>query len=473
MATLTPDVGQFLPEWIATRRWYTGKGREPQLRVLGSLRWPDPADEVGIETYLVVDTSGSSPVVYQVPLTFRLAPVESMHTALVGTSEHSELGTRYVYDATCDTVYVQALLATMLDSGTVSGVDSNGDEGENAASAIGHALPGAPRTGQVRRSTVLSGEQSNTSVIVELEPHDSHDQPPAPVIVKIFRVLHEGENPDVAVQSALAEAGSTFVPTPVGALSGTWQAPDGSTVTGHLAFAQEFLPGVQDAWRRALEAARGGVDFSEAARTLGQATASVHATLREAFPVAEVSPEHRAALVTRMMERRDDAIAEVPDLAAHAEAIAALYRVAQGESWPALQRIHGDYHLGQVLDTPARGWVVVDFEGEPLRSLQERTAPDAALRDVAGMLRSFDYAAGATARGPQPRPDDASLAAWAQACRAAFLEGYAAAGDDPDAHATLLAALELDKALYEVVYEARNRPAWLQIPLGAVARLLA
>jgi len=138
-------------------------------------------------------------------------------------------------------------------------------------------------------------------------------------------------------------------------------------------------------------------------------------------------------------------------------------------TWPALQRIHGDYHLGQVLDVPGRGWVLVDFEGEPLRPLSERTEPDLALRDVAGMLRSFDYVAGSWEQSHPGR----SAASWAVRARTAFLEGYTrGAGRDPREDAILLDALELDKALYEVVYEARNRPTWLDIPTTAIARIV-
>jgi len=133
-----------------------------------------------------------------------------------------------------------------------------------------------------------------------------------------------------------------------------------------------------------------------------------------------------------------------------------------------MQRIHGDYHLGQVLEVPDRGWVLVDFEGEPLRPLAERTLPDLALRDVAGMLRSFDYVAGSWEQTHSGR----SATLWATRARTAFLEGYAeAAGRDPREDAVLLDALELDKALYEVVYEARNRPTWLSIPTAAIARI--
>jgi 1,4-alpha-glucan branching enzyme len=117
--------------------------------------------------------------------------------------------------------------------------------------------------------------------------------------------------------------------------------------------------------------------------------------------------------------------------------------------------------------------VLLDFEGEPLRPLAERTEPDLALRDVAGMLRSFDYAARHVTVGRHDPAAEQAADAWADAARDAFCAGYAAeCGSDPRAQPELLAALELDKALYEVVYESRNRPAWIDVPLHAVARLL-
>jgi predicted trehalose synthase len=140
---------------------------------------------------------------------------------------------------------------------------------------------------------------------------------------------------------------------------------------------------------------------------------------------------------------------------------------------PDLQQVHGDYHLGQVLHTAARGWIVLDFEGEPLRPLSERLAPDLPLRDVAGMLRSFDYAARHATLGTADPEAARGAEAWARECREAFLDGYGAAtGRDPRDDAVLLDALELDKALYEAVYETRNRPDWAVIPMAAVRRLL-
>ena len=164
----------------------------------------------------------------------------------------------------------------------------------------------------------------------------------------------------------------------------------------------------------------------------------------------------------------------MPELTEHRDAIESVYDAAQHDaSWPRLQRIHGDYHLGQVLSVPQRGWVLLDFEGEPLRPMHERNQLDVPLRDVAGMLRSFDYVAGSVANSASEQIA-ARAADWARAAREAFLDGYIArSGDDVRGHRLLLDAFEIDKAVYEAVYEKRNRPDWLPIPVTAIARLAA
>ena len=463
-ASLVPTKTELVTEWMPRQRWYHGKGHVPQLRRVGGFRFEDPDGEVGCETLLLADEAVAPAVVYQVPLTYRAAPLEGAEHALLGTMEHSVLGTRWVYDGPHDPVYVSQLMATILGAGVSD--DAQASVGSNAlatGSTTGHLH------GSVSSSTVLSGEQSNTSVICRMSAPDGGAA--EPVIVKVFRTVQDGDNPDVIVQSALTREGSDRVPTAIGHLAGAWDDPDGGpAMHGHLAFAQEFIPGVEDAWRVALVAAASATDFTARARDLGVVTAEIHAALAHALGTSEVTPEARDALATSMRQRYAAAVALVPDLASHAAAVDRAVASVRDVHWPPLQRIHGDYHLGQVLDVPERGWVALDFEGEPLRPLAERAKPDLTARDVAGMLRSFDYAAGSVALAESP----VDATAWASACREAFLDGYASVAGRPDDDAVVLTrALELDKALYEVVYEARNRPSWLPIPLGAVERLIS
>ena len=464
-ASITPSKLDAVQAWIGEQRWYTskGSGQGPALARVGSYRFQDPEGEVGIETLLVKDTAAEPPVLYQVPLTYRAAPLEGGEHALVATVEHSVLGTRYVYDAPHDPVYVAELVRTIVEGDT----EATPDHGKADAGAQGSPVDGVGHV-DIRSAKVLSGEQSNTSVVVQA---DDASGAPSPLIVKVFRVLSAGDNPDVTVQTALAGAGSTLVPRPLGSLRGSW-SDGGHDLRGHLAFAQEFLPDVRDAWRVALEAASRGTDFTERARALGRATGEVHRTLAEAMETAEATDEDHRTLALSMRSRWVLAAEAHAPLRAMEAEVDEILAAARDAVWPRLQRIHGDYHLGQVLDVPGRGWVLLDFEGEPLRPLAERTVPDLALRDVAGMLRSFDYAAGSVAQEDAGRSETA--AAWAHAAREAFLDGYAEATDqDPRHEPEVLRAMELDKALYEVVYEARNRPSWLPIPIGAVERLVA
>ena len=433
-----PELGHLLATWMPRQRWYPAKGRGVGLRRLGHWELDDPGGRVGLEVHVLGLDSGDRVDVVQVPLTYRDAPLPGVQHALLGEIDHPVLGHRWLYDGPHDPAYVTALLRSLT------------------------LVDGARRPDLDARARVLSGEQSNTSVIVdEGSPHAA--------IVKVFRTLHAGANPDVEVPAALARVGCDRVAAPLGWAVGKWTAPDGSAATGHLAVAVEFLADSQDAWREALAAVATGEDFSDRARELGGATAAVHLALARAFGHTPMSQAGRTDLLAGLRARVDWAVASAPALQPFTAALAAhtagLDRLAD---LPDLQRVHGDYHLGQVLHSPVRGWVLLDFEGEPLRPLAERTGPDLALRDVAGMLRSFDYAA---RQGGAP---EAAADAWARSARDAFCAGYTAAGgSDPRADAALLAALELDKALYEVVYETRNRPAWLGVPLHAVRRLLS
>jgi maltokinase len=323
---------------------------------------------------------------------------------------------------------------------------------------------------------LVGGEQSNSSLVFGNK-----------LILKLFRLLEPGENPELEVTRALAGAGFSACPAPLGWIEGL-----GST----LGILQRFYAGSVDGWKLATERvadhyeADGGEpgNFADDAGALGRVTAELHNAMATALPkVAEGQPD-LGRLSARLLGQLTQVTALVPELAGLREAIEEVYTKAEaaGGGSRYLQRIHGDYHLGQVLKAKP-GWVVIDFEGEPARSLAERRRLASPLQDVAGMLRSFDYAAfqplvlGEDPDTPGPTREELArfegpAAAWIEANRGAFLDGYLAgagesgwlAGD----HALLLRAFELDKAVYEVMYEARHRPPWLQIPLGGIRRLL-
>ncbi len=442
-----------LTDWMTRQRWYAGKGRVPQLVEVGREDWPCDDPDASIRVLLLRDIASTPPSLYHVPIVVRSTIPRGSGPTLIGRDEHDD----YLFDGPHDGAYVRALLRRL----------------------------GVTRHDQSSR--VHTGEQSNTSIIIDQGSE-------APLVAKVFRLVHPGDNPDVVLQSALTTAGNRSVPRMLGSLTTTWIDPHGSDahtdepVRGHLAFAQEFIPGVRDGWPLALAAARAGEPFTAEAERLGRVTAEVHQALAACLPSREPTLGDIVGFVAGWHQRLAVAISDVPQLRELRPSIEAVYDAARDAPWPPLQRIHGDFHLGQVLRRPTGEWLLVDFEGEPLRPLAERSRVDSPLRDVAGMLRSFDYAVGSLrseSRAAAGVIDTASLdldalaleaarADWARAARAAFLDGYiAASGVDLRGHRALLDAFELDKAVYEAMYEARNRPTWLPIPLAAVAYLVS
>jgi maltokinase len=254
-----------------------------------------------------------------------------------------------------------------------------------------------------------------------------------------------------------------------------------SAYAGHGSRGRDYVMahGAQAAGRKSTGRLAGGwiheeeadPHFTGEAYLLGRATAEMHADLAAAFGTGPMPHDALAGLADRMTRKLEQASAEVPELGRHAAKLRASYADIARISGPVtIQRVHGDFHLGQVLRTQD-GWVALDFEGEPAIPLAQRRARYPALKDVAGMLRSFDYAARHQLLG---HPDEERLRPiaeeWVERCQAAFCAGYAHAGGmDPLANAALMRALMLEKAVYEVLYEARHRPAWMSIPLESIA----
>jgi maltokinase len=328
----------------------------------------------------------------------------------------------------------------------------------------------------------VGAEQSNTSLVYDNA-----------VIMKLYRRLLDGDNPDIVVTSALADVGFDHVAEPVA----TWRS-DGVD----LAFAQRFLAGGSEGWAMALESVRelcaldaagagmasaagadvrpdtAAGDFANQGRALGQMTAELHLALARAFPVdSDGLQTGWTAFVDGIEARLHDEVGggEQPDGLAE---LGARLR-AVGHVGPAL-RVHGDYHLGQVMRADGR-WYVLDFEGEPARGLAERVRPSSAAKDVAGMLRSLDYASRFALRAreaEQAAHDEACAHAWERHNRAAYLDGYLAVDGigallaGPEDAEVVLAAFELDKALYELRYEQAYRPDWVDIPRSAIRRIV-
>ncbi|MFV8395027.1 hypothetical protein [Corynebacterium hindlerae] len=297
--------------------------------------------------------------------------------------------------------------------------------------------PVVPEDGSVK---VSAAEQSNSSVIFSGE---------SPAIAKIFRKLEPGINPDVELLSGLSRVGCSYVPALRAYSTIEWS---GDTYV--TAMVQDFAAGSREGWDLALQYATDMQPFAEEAGLIGTALSAVHRDLATAFGTEQVAA---ASLVEGLSDRLESLIAQAPVLRPFEPAIRELYaRAATGTA--TVQRIHGDAHLGQILRTQDK-YLLIDFEGEPARPLAERRQMFSPLQDLAGFIRSFGYAAhfGSNLADPE---------GWAADCAAAMLEAYGAQASP------LLDALVLDKALYEVVYEANNRPDWLHIPLDAVRRLI-
>ena len=460
-----PELPDLLALWLPAQRWFAGKGRDfvvEEMSALGILTERPWRSDVWLVRVRYRDSATET---YQVPLVRRPEPADQVTHVLVGETPDPDYGGRsWWYDALHDKEVTGAWL---------TGIAEGRKEG-----MLGFVPGSHPEDLPLdATSLVITGEQSNTSLVFD----DA-------AILKVFRRVYVGRNPDIEVHRALSEleGGARHVARLLGHVEAHWPQPDGSPAEADLAMLQEYFRTATDGWELAkisvrdlyaeadLHASEVGGDFAGEAFRLGQATAEVHADLARALPTGTLGAAALTARAGQMQQRLDDAVAVVPELEDYAGGLREAFR-ALGAHQPGVpvQRVHGDYHLGQVLRTSHR-WVVLDFEGEPAKPLSERTGLDSPVRDLAGMLRSFDYAARHLLADHPFEPQLAYRAdEWAARNRDAFLDGYVdAGGPDPREDPVLLHAYEADKAVYEAVYEARNRPSWLPIPLASLARLI-
>jgi maltose alpha-D-glucosyltransferase/alpha-amylase len=387
--------------------------------------------------------------------------------------------------------------------GLVDALQRGASSETNGLRWVAEPTPGTSPIGDTA-TRLGSAEQSNTSII-------AGDR----AIIKLFRMLRPGIHPDVEVTRFLTtRAGFANTPRLLGEAS---LEKGGEVMTA--AMMQELVPGASDAWSYALErgrpyfAAPKGRDvpnaFVDDARRLGEITRAMHDALASddedpAFAPEDVEPEDLDRWAHRAQQMIRDSVAllehaiTTPEFPKErlAEAQALVRRRDHYLGWineiddtigddVGLRiRVHGDYHLGQVLRSSSREFMVIDFEGEPSRSLAERREKTSALRDVAGMLRSFGYAAATLAMSVERSHDMATreirVGRWERDVRAAFLDGYLTSGNDDDAgflpedpkHVRQLITLfEAEKAFYELAYELNNRPSWAWIPMRGITKL--
>ncbi|MEV8359133.1 phosphotransferase [Microbacterium sp. NPDC076895] len=475
-----PDAA-LLESYLVRTRWFGGKGRPfdvEQVRSVAEVpaQHGGPSLTVFLVTVVYRDQDAGSEV-YQVPLSGYDEMEERIGHAYVG-AVGTESGPLHLYDAVHDREAMRIWL-----------------DGFIAAEATGtaqvdrlrfHRVPGGGPLDNSLVSAPMTGEQSNSSARFD----DT-------AIMKLFRKLSPGINPDIEIHEELTRGGSEHIAQLYG-----WVEIDVDGQLLQTAMLQEFLATATDGFELAVASVRtlladpqqrvedSGGDFAGEAARLGEALASVHALMRSRFPAGTRGGDTAAHLAHAMRGRLEEARRSVPGLETHVPQLLRLYDAVAALDGLDVQRVHGDLHLGQTLRT-SHGWRIVDFEGEPGRPFAQRSLPDSPWRDVAGMLRSFDYAAAMiemswatdadTDEGQALRAERARE--WSARAREYFVAAYVAAissvdgsEGDPGIDLTgpervLLDAYVADKAVYEVMYEIRNRPTWVSIPLEALERV--
>lgn len=432
MATASRLAASFTPRWLAAQRWFRAK-----QRAISAVTVTDRASLGAAHAELVV-------------LEVAYTDGAMDHYLVLAVEEGGELREPRDGDGAWRTMV--RLMA--------EGAELHAEHARvrlDATPVLDELLPSAREASAALEERRLGVEQTNTSVVLGER-----------LILKLYRLLEPGVNPDLEVSAFLTDIGFPHTPPLAGSAH---YLPEGGESCAALML-QALVPSRGDAWALVLSLVASPGDWpraSAAAERIGAISAQLHAALASrpddaAFPARRATEDEIAAWEKAAQRGLTAALASLSGQARdRLEAMAPAIRerlatIGLARSVP-VSRIHGDYHLGQLLAAPDGGFWIIDFEGEPARPLEERRQVTSPVRDVAGMLRSFDYAA---------RTVDAG--GWLVEARRAFLGAYGAIGPEL---VPLLAAFEVEKACYEVRYEANHRPDWIWLPLEALARLTA
>ncbi len=444
---------ELLHTWVVEQRWFAAKSREvAQINVLDCILLSEQSPVLAL---LFVETRFSTGThdVYQVPVGLR-PTADGWSERVIG-----EVDGWTFYDALSDAEHGRRLLELM-----------------RAGTELGDArfcpAPGGPEIEALTDMRPMGVEQSNTSIVFG-------DQ----FVLKAFRRLEPGDNPELELLRFLTAHNFTNIAPLAG-----WYEYEGRLIDATLGVVASFVSSGRDGWEStldALAAGQGSGRLLEELRDLGRVTGTMHSILGSdpgdaAFAPARPTAEAMSLLTATLDEEIERVWRELPDgldvlepIRNREQDLRELLQDLSHLSAAGMEiRTHGDFHLGQTMLTDT-GWVILDFEGEPARPLSERRLKRSPLRDVAGLLRSFSYAATAAVRGGADVPE-----LWEQQARDAFLEGYFEEVDDfllppgQNPVGQLLAIFELEKAVYELRYELNNRPDWVSIPVAGILRLL-
>jgi maltokinase len=443
-----------LRKFVIAQRWFGSKSREvAHFRLLETIPLTEQPLVLAV---LEVEFLPGTHELYQLPIGAR--PEGEWTDGVIATNEGMA-----IYDAMSDPEMVRQLVRLI-----AAGTEIETGQGTAEFRSVGEAGLGS----EIAEVRPMGAEQSNSSVVLDER-----------LVLKAYRRLGAGPNPELEILRFLTERDFPHI----AALRG-WYGHSGRLIDATLGIVQDFLTGATDGWDLALADLREDpARFTVRARALGEVTGRLHTALGSenadpAFAPEETSAEALGLLTATVDEEIERVFLDLPDdldvlapIRGRGEEVREKLRMlTQVGSAGRVIRHHGDYHLGQVMHTADGDWVVLDFEGEPARTLIERRRKRSPLRDVAGMLRSFAYAATASAL----LHDAPAPAGWETQVRTAYLDGYLEETDQsllpPGRVAVerLLSVFELEKAVYELRYELDNRPDWVKIPVAGIARLL-